>query len=41
MMMFWDMKYVLLVMLPSLVIGLWAQMKLMSAFGKYSQVHTA
>ncbi len=38
MMMFWDMKYVLLVMLPSLVIGLWAQMKLMSAFGKYSQV---
>lgn len=36
--MFWDLKYFLLVMLPSLLIGLWAQMKLMSAFGKYSQV---
>jgi hypothetical protein len=37
-MMFWDLKYFLLVMLPSLAIGLWAQMKLHSAFGKYSQV---
>jgi len=37
-MMFWDLKYFLLVMLPSLVIGIWAQMKLSSAFGKYSQV---
>ena len=37
-MMFWDLKYFLLVMLPSLVIGLWAQMKLHAAFGKYSQV---
>jgi len=36
--MFWDLKYFLLVMLPSLAIGLWAQMKLHSAFGKYSQV---
>ena len=36
--MFWDLKYFLLVMLPSLIIGAWAQMKLMSAFGRYSQV---
>jgi Zn-dependent membrane protease YugP len=37
-MIFWDMKYFLLVMLPGLLIGLWAQMKLMSAYGKYSKV---
>lgn len=37
-MIFFDLKYILLVMLPSLLIGLWAQMKLMSAFGKYSRV---
>lgn len=37
-MIFWDLKYFLIVMLPSLLIGLWAQFKLMSAFGKYSQV---
>jgi len=37
-MMFWDTKYILFVMLPGLLIGLWAQMKLHSAFGKYSQV---
>ena len=37
-MMFWDTKYLLFVMLPGLLIGLWAQMKLMSAFGKYSKV---
>jgi hypothetical protein len=36
--MFWDTKYILVVMLPGLLIGLWAQMKLRSAFGKYSQV---
>jgi Zn-dependent membrane protease YugP len=36
--MWWDYKYLLFVMLPGLVIGLWAQMKLHSAFGKYSQV---
>lgn len=36
--MFWDLKYFLLVMLPSLIIGIWAQMKLRSAFGKYSEV---
>jgi Zn-dependent membrane protease YugP len=35
---FWDLKYILVVMLPSLIIGAWAQIKLMSAFGKYSQV---
>lgn len=37
-MMFWDTNYFLFVMLPGILIGLWAQMKLMSAFGKYSQV---
>lgn len=37
-MMFWDLKFFLLVMLPSLLVGVWAQMKLMSAFGKYSRV---
>jgi hypothetical protein len=37
-MMFWDSHYVLFVMLPGLLIGLWAQMKLHSAYGKYSQV---
>jgi Zn-dependent membrane protease YugP len=36
--MFWDYKYLLFVMLPGLVIGLWAQWRLHSAFGKYSQV---
>jgi hypothetical protein len=40
-MMFWDSKYLLFVFLPGLLIGLWAQMKLMSAFGKYSQVPVA
>ena len=30
--------YLLLVVLPGLVIGLWAQAKLSSAYGKYSQV---
>lgn len=37
-MLFWDSNYLLFVFLPGLLIGLWAQMKLMSAFGKYSQV---
>jgi len=37
-MLFWNSHYFLLVFLPGLLIGLWAQMKLMSAFGKYSQV---
>jgi hypothetical protein len=37
-MLFWDYHYLLWVFLPGLLIGLWAQMKLMSAFGKYSQV---
>jgi len=36
--MIWDYKYLLFVMLPGMLIGLWAQMKLHSAFGKYSQV---
>ena len=36
--MIWDTRYILFVMLPGLLIGLWAQMKLHSAFGKYSQV---
>ena len=37
-MLFWNTKYVLLVMLPGLLIGLWAQIKLHSAYGKYSRV---
>ena len=37
-MLFWDSHYFLFVFLPGLIIGIWAQMKLMSAFGKYSQV---
>jgi Zn-dependent membrane protease YugP len=36
--MFWDYKYYVFVMLPGLLIGLWAQWRLHSAFGKYSQV---
>ena len=36
--MFWEYKYLLFVALPGLLIGLWAQMRLHSAFGKYSQV---
>jgi Zn-dependent membrane protease YugP len=36
-----DWKYMVFVMLPGLLIGLWAQMRLMSAFGKYSQEPTA
>jgi hypothetical protein len=35
---FWDTHYLLFVMLPGLLIGLWAQMKLMSAYGKYSRI---
>jgi Zn-dependent membrane protease YugP len=37
-MMFWDTKYILFVMLPGLLIGLWAQLKLHLAFSKYSKV---
>ncbi len=40
-MMLMDYKYLLFVMLPGLLIGLWAQLKLHSAFGKYSQVPVA
>ena len=38
--MFWnfDTHYLLFVMLPCLVIGTWAQIKLSSAYGKYSKV---
>ena len=36
--MFFNSQYILFVMLPGLLIGLWAQWKLHSAFGKYSQV---
>jgi len=39
--MFWDTKYVLLVMLPGLLIGLWAQLKLHLAFSQYSEVPVA
>ena len=34
----WDYKYLLFVMLPGILLGLWAQYKLHAAFGKYSQV---
>ena len=36
--MWFDPKYIVFVMLPGLIIGLWAQWRLHSAFGKYSQV---
>jgi Zn-dependent membrane protease YugP len=35
--MIWNIDY-LLFMLPAMLIGLWAQFKLKSAYGKYSQV---
>lgn len=35
---FWDSKYFLFVMLPGFLIGIWAQLKLSAAYGKYSQV---
>ena len=35
--MMWDWKYMLFVMLPGMLIGIWAQMKLHFAFNKYSQ----
>ncbi len=34
----WNMNYLLFVMLPGLVIGIWAQAKLHFAFSKYSKV---
>jgi len=34
----WNMNYILFVMLPGLIIGIWAQAKLHFAFSKYSQV---
>src|SRR5277367_974653 len=37
-MIFWDSRYLLFVMLPGLLVGLWAQYKLHSAYGTYSQV---
>lgn len=40
-MLFWDSHYILFVMLPGLLIGLWAQMKLHTAFSKYSEVPVA
>ena len=36
--MMWNSNYLLFVFLPGLLIGLWAQWRLHSAFGKYSQV---
>ena len=36
-----NLNYIWFVFLPGLLIGLWAQMKLRSAFGKYSQVPVA
>ena len=40
-MMIWYTKYILLVMLPGMLIGLWAQMKLMSTYAKYTKVPIA
>ena len=37
-MFYFDPLYLLLVVLPGLLIGIWAQIKLSSAYGKYSQV---
>lgn len=37
-MFFFDPTYILFVFLPGLLIGIWAQMKLRHAYGKYSQV---
>jgi len=37
-MFFFDPSYILFVFLPGLLIGIWAQMKLRHAYGKYSQV---
>ena len=34
----WNMNYLLFVMLPGLIIGIWAQAKLHFAFSKYSQM---
>ena len=34
----WNVNYLLFVMLPGMLIGIWAQMKLMAAFGKYKNV---
>ena len=36
--MMWNLNYLLFVFLPGLLIGLWAQWRLHSAFGKYSQI---
>ncbi len=35
---FWDTNYLLFVMLPGLLVGIWAQYKLHSAYGTYSRV---
>jgi Zn-dependent membrane protease YugP len=37
-MFYFDPLYLMLVVLPGLLIGIWAQIKLSSAYGKYSQV---
>ena len=37
-MMFWDSHYFLFVFLPGLLLGIWAQAKLHSAYAKYSEV---
>jgi hypothetical protein len=40
-MIFWNSHYLLFVMLPGLLIGLWAQYKLHTAYSKYSEVPVA
>ena len=39
--MLFDLKYILFVMLPGILIGLWAQAKLHFAFKKYSQIQVS
>jgi len=36
--MYWNLNYILWVLLPGIALGAWAQWKLHSAYGKYSQV---
>lgn len=40
-MMFWDSHYILLVMVPGMLMGMWAQWKLHSAYAKYREVPVA
>src|SRR3974390_350284 len=37
-MIYWDSHYFLFVFVPGLILGLWAQIKLKSAYSKYSRI---